>query len=171
MTKQILVVSMLLFLFVGCGGTKLYVNGAPAPEHISMMSNPETGIKVYYTATVHYPKKEGKETVAWFHYVPFNEVVKLPKETTALVIALRVANESKVEYSLWERYSSTYVNGSKPYYVEHELYSGSLSLNNFQTPCPINVVEGTYSLEVRDKKGRPMFFIGNLLYNRKKGGN
>jgi hypothetical protein len=171
MMKRMIVVSMLLFLLVGCGGTKLYVNGAPAPGHISMLTNPETGMKAYYAATVHYPRKEGKETVAWFHYVPFNSIVKLPKETTALVIALRLANESKVEYSLWEKYSSTYVNGSNPYYIEHQLYSGSLSLNNFQIPCPINVVEGTYSLEVRDKKGRPMFYIGNLVYTHKKGGN
>jgi len=149
----------------------MYVNGAPAPEHISMLVNAESGMQAYYTATVHYPKKEGKETVAWFHYVPLNEVVKLPKETTALVIALRLANESKVEYSIWEKYSSTYVNGSKPYHVEHELYSGSLSLNNLQIPCPINVVEGSYSLEVRNRKGKPMFYIGTLQYIHKKGGN
>ena len=168
MTKRILVVSMLLFLLVGCGGTKLYVNGAPAAEHIAMLTHLESGMKAYYTATVHYPKKEGKETIAWMHHVPLDTIVKLSKDTTALMVALRLANDKKVEYSLWEKYSMTYENGSNPYYIEHKLYSGSLSLNNFQIPCPIGVVKGTYSLEVRDKKDKPMFFIGTLLYTTSK---
>lgn len=168
MTKRILVVSMLLFLLVGCGGTKLYVNGAPAAEHITMLTHLETGMKAYYTATVHYPKKEGDEIIAWMHYVPFDTIVRLSKDTTALMVALRLVNDKKVEYMLWEKYSMTYEDGSNPYYVEHQLYSGSLSLNNFQIPCPIGVVKGTYSLEVRDKKGKPMFFIGTLLYTTHK---
>ena len=171
MIKRMFVVFMLLFLLVGCGGTKVYINGAPAAEHVSMVTHVGTGMRAHYMATVHYPKKEGKETMAWMHCVPFDATIKLPKETTALMVTLRLVNDSKVKYSLWERYSSTYVNGSNPYYVEHKLYSGSLSLNNFQIPCPIGLVEGTYSLEVRDKKGKPMFSIGTLLYTRPKGGN
>jgi hypothetical protein len=159
---------MLLFLFVGCGGTKVYVNGAPAVEHISMLTHVGTGVRAYYTATMHYPKKEGNETIAWMHHVPFDTIVRLPKDITALSVTLRLANESKVEYSLWEKYSMTYEDGSNPYYIEHQLYSGSLSINNFQIPCPIGTVKGTYSLEVRDKKGKPMFFIGTLLYTSHK---
>jgi hypothetical protein len=80
-------------------------------------------------------------------------------------------NDNKVKYSLWEKYEITYTDGSNPYYVEHKLYSGSLSLNSFQIPCPIGVVKGIYSLEVRDKKGEPMFSVGKLLYTHKKGGD
>lgn len=168
MIKQILMVFMLLFLFVGCGGTKIYVNGAPAAEHISVLTHLETEMKAYYTATVHYPKKEGDEVIAWMHHVPFDTIVKLSEDTTSLMVALRLVNDKKVKYSLWEKYSMTYENGSNPYYVEHQLYSGSLSLNNFQLPCPIGTVKGTYALEVRDEKDKPMFFIGTLLYTTHK---
>ena len=166
--KRIIVISTLLLLVVGCGSTKVYMNGAPAAEHISMMTHLSTGIQAYYTATVHYPKKEGEEIIAWMHHVPFDTIVRLPEEVTSLMVTLRLVNQKKVEYSLWEKYSMTYVNGSNPYYIEHQLYSGSLSLNNFQVPCPIGTVKGTYSLEVRDKKGKPMFFIGTLLYTTHK---
>ena len=166
--KRIIVISTLLLLVVGCGSTKVYMNGAPAAEHISTLTHLNTGMQAYYTATVHYPKKEGKEIIAWMHHVPFDTIVRLPKEVTSLMVVLRLVNQKKVEYSLWEKYSMTYENGSNPYYIEHQLYSGSLSLNNFQVPCPIGTVKGTYSLEVRDKKGKPMFFIGTLLYTTHK---
>jgi len=164
--KRIFIVSILLLVCAGCANTKLYVNGAPAAENVSMISNPETGIQAIYTVTIHTPRKEGKEMVDQYHHIPFNCSIHLSKDTTAILVTLRLVNENKVSYSLWEKYDLTYVDGEKPYHVEHELYSGSLSLNNFQLRCPIKVDSGSYSLEVRTRKGKPMFNIGKIAYDR-----
>lgn len=166
--KRIFLVSLLLIMCAGCASTKLYVNGAPAVENVTMMTNPETGIQAIYTASVHVPHKEGNEVTDEYHHVPFNCGVKLPKDTTALLITLRLVNKDKVGYSLWEKYDLIYAEGEKPYHVEHELYSGSLSLNEFQLRCPIKVVRGSYSLEVRNRENKFMFSLGKLSYEYEK---
>jgi hypothetical protein len=164
MIKHVCIVFMLAVMCTGCASTRLYVNGAPAAENVSMISNPETGIQAIYTVTIHTPRKEGKEMVDQYHHIPFNCSIHLSKDTTAILVTLRLVNENKVSYSLWEKYDLTYIEEGRPYKVEHELYSGSLSTNEFQLRCPIKVEKGDYSLEIRTKEGKLLFNLGKLSY-------
>jgi hypothetical protein len=170
--RRYLVALVLLSLLAGCAGApKIAVNGGPPMNHLTIAYSTETKVVGYFVAIRNYEQKEGKEVLKLTEYLPLAEEVEIDKETTGLSVALRLTNNKKVDYSVWEVYSVLRENETYPYQVEHQLYSGSLSLNEISRSCPIGKVKsGTYRLEVRNGNGEPMFALGNLKYHRRSGG-
>jgi len=157
----------MMFLFVvGCAGTPdIRINGAPPDSFMLLVKSGE--LQAFTHAHRHFRVTEGDERRMAYESIPFGDVVQLPLDTLAVSVVLRVANESKEYYQLWETYKVTDQAGVKHYRI-NKLYEGKLSLKEFRTECPIrNVVSGEYSLKVADDEGKLRFVIGTLKFRWK----
>ena len=165
--KRIMFLIPMIFLFVvGCAGTpKIYVNGAPPSSHMLMANSGK--LQAFTHAHRHFIVREGEERRMAYESIPFGEIVQLPMDTLAISVVLRVANESKEYYQLWETFVLTDPKGRKTYRI-NQLYSGRLSLREFNVQCPIrNAASGKYSLKVADEEGKLKFVIGTIKFNWK----
>ncbi len=165
MKRIFLVTALIVILSVGCGVTKLYVNGAPANSNLLIVGN--TKLVVYAQASRHYGKIEDTERLMLRESIIFSEPVNLPADTLAMSIVLRIVNEKKEPYQLWETFVLIDPKGNKKYRI-NKLYEGKLSLKEFNLQVPIrNVAKGKYALKIADTDSKVLFVIGAIKYKWK----
>jgi hypothetical protein len=167
--KNILILMTCFVILAGCA-PRLYVNGAPASDHLLILENPETGIQAFSQIIKSDVIREGNEAFEELSYLSPGEIV-LGSDTRGLYVTLRVVNDAKHAFTIWEVYDVTYTGEKYPYHVEHMLYSGRLSIKEISVPCPIkNVKSGAFRLEIRDREGDPMIVVGSITYRPGRGG-
>jgi len=168
--KRLLIAMTIVILLAGCAAPKIYVNGAPAADRLLILQNPETGIQVFSQIVRLDVTKEGNEERGDLIYLSPGKI-DLRSNTRALYVKLRIVNEKKCRFAVWEIYDVIYQSETYPFHIEHKLYSGRLSRKEISVRCPItNVKSGRYRLELRNRKGEPMLVVGNVVYSSGKGG-
>ena len=150
-----------IILITGCAAPKMYVNGAPANSNLLMTRSEH--FNVFAHAHRHYMKREGEETMMVPESIVFEEVIQLPLDTLAVSVVLRIVNESKEPYQLWETYVLTKTNSDKVYRI-NKLYEGKLSLKEFNLQVPIRTAKGKYALKVTNLSSEVLFVIGTVRY-------
>jgi len=121
---------------------------------------------------VHYTHKEDDESERWVRQTDLREKVVLTNEDDQLSIALRVANDKKIEYSVVFLYSTRLKGEDEEFEYEEELYRGDFSLKNFNFLCKTDdTLEGVYRIEIRDKDGELIIATHSVEFVKKvKGG-
>jgi hypothetical protein len=162
MRELLFLVSILLVM--GCAtGTKIEVNGGPAGSNLLIVRNNE--FNIYAHAHRHFIDFEDKESLMMYEPIVFEDVVQLPLiNTLALSVVLRVANESREHYQLWECYVLTDHGGKKTYRI-NKLYEGRLSMKEFKLLVPIRgYAKGKYALKMANANGKLMFVVGTVRF-------
>jgi len=167
--KNILILMVCFAILAGCA-PRLYINGAPASDHLLILENPETKIKAFSQIIRSDVISEGNEAREEISYLSPGKTV-LNGSTRGLYVTLRVVNDERHTFTIWEVYDVTYTGETYPYHVEHMLYSGRLSTKSVSAVCPIkNVKSGAFRLEIRNRKGEPMIMVGSIVYRTGRGG-
>jgi len=167
--KNVLILMICFAILAGCA-PRLYINGAPPSNHLLILENPETKIQAFSQIIRSDVIKEGNEEFEEISYLSPGETV-LKGNTRGLYVTLRIVNDKRHAFTIWEVYDVAYTGETYPYHVEHMLYSGRLSRKEVSASCPIrNVKSGAFRLEIRDRKGEPMIMVGSIIYHTGRGG-
>ncbi len=165
MKRTMFLIPMTFLLIVGCMAPKIFVNGAPANSNLLMARNEQ--LSIFAHAHRHYMKREGAETMMVYESIVFEDIVKLPADTLVVSVVLRVVNENKEPYQLWETYVLTDYNGDKTYRI-NKLYGGKLSMKEFNLQVPIRgATKGKYALKVTNMDSKVLFVVGTVRYKWK----
>ena len=166
-----LLISMTCFiLMTGCATGNLYVNGAPAADHLLILQNPETKIQVFSQVIRIDVVKEGTEEREDLTYLSPGKI-DINSNTRSLYVTVRILNEKKHVFTIWEMYDVIYPSETYPYQVEHKLYSGRLSRKSISVNVPFrDVKSGRFRVEIRDRHGEAMIVVGSVVYSSGKGG-
>lgn len=172
-TRVILVMVMAALLFGGCAtGSKapnVYVNGAPANNHLLILTNAQHDITLYSQVIHQYIHKEGDESAIWHNYVPVNEMVEVNKKTAGLVMSIRVLNKAKIDYKVLYVRSVKGEKGEES--VEKEfIYEGRFSRKDFIIPVYENeeMVSGSAHVEIIDGEGNLLMVSQVARFQRKE---
>lgn len=172
-TRCILVALVALLLFGGCAtGSKapdILVNGAPANNHLLILTSTRYDITLYSQVIYQYIHKEGDESAIWHSYVPVNTVVEIDKKTAGLALSIRVLNRDKVDYKVLYVLRATGEDGRE--IVEKEfLYEGDFSRKDFVIPVYNNkeMVSGDAHVEITDGEGSLLMVSQIARFQRKE---
>lgn len=172
-TKGILILLAAFLLLGGCAtGSKapnVYVNGAPANNHLLILTSTRYDITLYSQVIHQYIHKEGDESDIWHRYVPVNEVVKIDRKTAGLALSVRVLNKDKVDYKVLYVCRATGEDGKER--VEKEfLYEGDFSRKDFVIPVykDKGMVSGIAHVEITDGKGVLLMVSQVARFQRKE---
>ena len=114
---------------LGCATTQINMNGLPAPKTMSMLTNPETGIQVYFSLIRYYEYVEGDESVILPEFIDVVGKNELEKNTHSVIFKMNIQNQNKTTYTIIKQFS----NGKK----NVKIYSGNMSINSFSVEMDI----------------------------------
>jgi hypothetical protein len=119
---------------------------------------------------------EGKEFIKVPEFIPEFSKISLTSDTVAVYVGIKIINEKKVGYKIYEKYTMKRNVSDFPYLLSHKLYEGSLSFNEFQVYIPSlqDIEKMDISFELRDDKDQIRDVFGNfsvLKTEWEKGGN
>jgi len=83
-------------------------------------------------------QQEGKETIQLPEFIPEFSKVSLGDDTITVYAMIRVLNQNKVPYKIYEVYNIKRTLSEYSYQISHKLYDGSLSYNEFKVYAPAN---------------------------------
>lgn len=169
--KNIILLVILCIFLIGCATivkpTFVDPTGRqlPVPHYVLQDMSGDLTFTFYYTLLNVNKDLDGTilRIPTYIHLASFHKI-KL-SEYKAITLTIEVMNPKKIEYNLWDYYTSVDVK-------ENKTYNGSrLAKSNakyrqfdFNLPFSPDIKQVVYSVEVSDKNGDQMLNIGDLHY-------
>jgi hypothetical protein len=118
---------------------------------------------------------EGKEVMKVPEFIPEFSKVSLKDDTITLYVLVKIINEKKVPYKIYETYNIKRTVSDYPFRLTHKVYDGSLSYNEFQinVPASQDIEKLDIAFELRDINDQVRDIFGQFSVSKsdvEKGG-